>query len=109
VRHVDGEVPGEAGGDAAQDPSVQRAAKKPAVLPVFLVGGVHGCSLLSRVLRAALSIQVGVCFLKRFEQLEHARERPPGVGAFGAYSSLKPSVRSPVDIEKKANRLPRCW
>ena len=52
-------------------------------------------------------MQVYVCFLKRFEQFEHAGERPPGAGAVSSYLSLKPPVRSPVYIEEKANRLPR--
>ena len=48
-------------------------------------------------------------FLEHFEQFEHAGERLPGAGAAGAYLSLEASVRSPVDIEEKANRLPRRW
>jgi len=52
-------------------------------------------------------MQVCVCFLERFEQFEHAGERLPAAGAVGSYLSLKPPVRSPVDIEEKANRLPR--
>ena len=52
-------------------------------------------------------------FLEHFEQFEHAGERLPGAGAgadaAGAYLSLETSVRSPVDIEEKANRLPRRW
>ena len=48
-------------------------------------------------------------FLEHFEQFEHAGERLPGAGAVGAYLSLEPPVRSPVDIEEKANRLPRRW
>jgi hypothetical protein len=48
-------------------------------------------------------------FLERFEQFEYAGERLPGAGAAGAYLSLKTPVRSPVDIEEKANRLPRRW
>ncbi len=54
-------------------------------------------------------MQAYVCFLEHFEQFEHAGERLPGAGAVGAYLSLKPSVRSPVDIEEKANHLPRRW
>src|ERR1700677_3711054 len=42
-------------------------------------------------------------FLERFEQLKHAREGLPGVGAGSAYSTLKPSVFGPVDIEEKAH------
>jgi hypothetical protein len=48
-------------------------------------------------------------FLERFEQLKNAGERLPGVGAVGAYPSLEPSVRSPAEVEEKANRLPRRW
>jgi len=47
--------------------------------------------------------------LEHFEQLEDARERAPGVSAVGAYPSFEPSVGSPVDLEKKANGLPRRW
>jgi hypothetical protein len=42
-------------------------------------------------------------FLERFEQLEQAREGLPGVGTVSAYSTLKPSVCGPVDIEEKAH------
>jgi len=52
-------------------------------------------------------MQVYVRFLEHFEQFEHAGERLPGAGAAGAYLSLKPPARSPVDIKEKANRLPR--
>ena len=48
-------------------------------------------------------------FLEHFEQLKNAGERLPGVGALGAYPSLEPSVRSPAEVEEKANRLPRRW
>ena len=47
--------------------------------------------------------------LEHFEQLEHARERAPGVSAVGAYPSFEPSVRSPVELEKKTDGLPRRW
>ena len=42
-------------------------------------------------------------FLERFEQLKDAGEGLPGVGAFSTYSTLKPSVFGPVDIEEKAH------
>jgi hypothetical protein len=51
-------------------------------------------------------------FLEHFEQLEHAGEMSPGVGAIGAvgaYSSLEPSVWSSADVEDKANCPPRRW
>jgi hypothetical protein len=53
------------------------------------------------------SAQIQVRFLKRFEQLEHTGERLPRSGAFGAYPSLEPPIRSSVDVEEKASRLPR--
>ena len=52
-------------------------------------------------------MQVYICFLEHFEQFEHAGERLPGAGAVGAYLPLETPLRSPVDIEEKANRLPR--
>jgi hypothetical protein len=62
------------------------------------------------ILFSSASLDTGLCvFLKHFEQLEHAGEMLPGVGAVATYSSLEPSVRSSVDIEEKANRLPRRW
>jgi hypothetical protein len=57
-------------------------------------------------------LNAGLCmFLKHFEQFEHAGERLPGAGAgaLGAYLSLETPLRSPVDIEEKANRLLRRW
>jgi hypothetical protein len=48
-------------------------------------------------------------FLEHFEQLEHAGERSPLVGALSANSPLESSVRHAFDIEEKANRLPRRW
>jgi hypothetical protein len=43
------------------------------------------------------------------KQLEHAREPAPSVSAVGAYPSSEPSFRSPVDLEKKTDGLPRRW
>jgi len=47
--------------------------------------------------------------LEHFEQLEHARERAPGVSAVGGYPSFEPSVGCAVDLEKKTDGLPRRW
>jgi hypothetical protein len=60
-------------------------------------------------LRASRSMRVYVCFLEHFEQFEHAGELLPGTGAVGAHLSLKPPIRTPADIEEKANRLPQRW
>ena len=65
---------------------------------------MSGCRRGSRPLNAGLCM-----FLEHFEQFEHAGERLPGAGAVGSYLSLETPVRSPVDIEEKANRLPRRW
>ena len=115
ARHVDGEVCGEPGCDAAQDPSAGWPAEKPRLLLALIRPDVYDGVPSFAALRASLSMRVYGCFLEHFEQFEHARERLPGAGAgagagaVGAYLSLKPSARSPVDIEEKANRLPRRW
>jgi hypothetical protein len=51
----------------------------------------------------------GGYILKRFEQLKYPGKKLPGAGAVGTYLSLEPSIWSSVDIEQKANHLPRRW
>ena len=54
-------------------------------------------------------MQVYVCVLEHFEQFEYAGERLPYAGVVGSYLSLETPLRSPVDIQEKANRLTRRW